>query len=448
MSCGFTVNTITVFTVSGDNESVTCAINAVSTLLAEGVTSPISQLEVCKGKSVAKIYTSNVTGSTLFSTDQVREILQASEVCYRIDDALEVINVSPLTSSDIRSRLYGNVKIRDLLTCGNVNYLQVPADEIIFSQNILTSCDLSTLTCYNPVPLNCACVPTVSTSTITLGAQGSTDSSVPFVTPAAPMLTLTLTGVVEGSSIYVALQMIAITGVTVTATVTDNVNGPLVLVNQYPPLTTPPTSSAEVAFIFYLDYASAGTHVLTANFDITSESSAMVAMEAGEFQNVAHPSLGPTSSNSGSGAITSTTPSTPFSASFTADENGEAGFLSLANQTSNSSSPPSINANSPSQPVGVEVVRLTVPPPLPTFGLGAAYEYPPAGVTIGNMVEISGNISASVNPRPPDAVNTWVAVIVGIRPLITVTPCPLTNCHFPVPNCHFQYPCNQLCCKK
>lgn len=106
MSCGFTVNLITVFTVSGDNESVICAINAVTTLQVEGVTSPTSQLEVCKDKSVAKIYASNNTTLGLFSADQVREILQASDVCYSIDDALQVTNTNNLTSSDIRSRLW------------------------------------------------------------------------------------------------------------------------------------------------------------------------------------------------------------------------------------------------------------------------------------------------------------------------------------------------------
>lgn len=192
----------------------------------------------------------------------------------------------------------GNVKIRDLVTCNDVTYLQVPPDEIVFANNILTACDPASLTCYHPQPLNCACVPTVATATISVGGSNAHSSTFTTTLDENTALNFPVSTSINvlktGSAIYIAFQLLA----PISAPLTASPSPPTVVItgNNTTTTLTLPDKHADSSdldayvWIFHLDGPlSPGSYSITGTITFTLEggsgSTAIFIVQAAEIQN-------------------------------------------------------------------------------------------------------------------------------------------------------------------
>lgn len=424
-TCPLTVSEVAQFTITGPNESVTCALNAVfnGSVVAANETS--LQLELCKGESIAKIPTgTNVSG--LPDTTTSRNLLQASEVCYSQETILQVTSTATYDfSSQIRSLLYGNVDIRALYTCGGNVYVQIPPEDLLLAEKILSNCNnLSSVPCYQPVPLPCSCVPVFPSVGVHAISQESSPNSA----------TVTLTGVTPRSSIYVAVQVEVSLGTSLSnmevhddALNCDPTGYSLdkVSINSL-------SRAVLYAFVFHCDNVSVdsnGNLVITYTATV-SPNIGFSYIEAVEILGAANPSLdsasvAPVSLGYGSDLQ-------PYD-SFTASTAGELGFLS------------SVFHDAGTTPVIGPLNGSTILNNGNDTGSAVADLYQPfdsAGIkTVYSQVTETTPVST---PNPQ-----WAAAAVGILPASNNLGCPLTNCRFPVPDCHFEYPCALAgCCKK
>lgn len=444
MSCSSAVSEVAEFTVTGDNESVTCALNAVFNGSIVSQNEAAFQLELCKGKSIAKIYTSDNPANNLPGTVETRNLLQASEVCYSQETVIQAL----LSPALVRSLLYGNVDIRSLLTCGDAVYVQVPPEYLQFAINILSNCDNpSAVSCYKSVPMNCACSP----SGIEVRDRNTGITVIPPNSAASQTVSTTVIVTKLNSSIYIGLQLVSNTFISLVSTpiVTIVNNSRTITISTPDKMAFCPSSTIKLdiayTYVYHADQVNTGQNTITATMFVETPSTTLFIIEAAEIQNVATPSIDPGSIGTGIGSSSGATPSSMPADSFTfsaTSQPGKIGFMSVADDVINTTaSIVTITGNSPT---------ILIPPAVTgqidtDTGLGAILAAPTGTPIVGNTFTMSSTVESDGVPTN----GNWAAAAVGILPAGPPATCPITNCHFPVPDCNFQYPCKLVnCCNK